>query len=235
MNTLAASFRRLVPTLSLATMNGWAQPYTPQSSPEPPSRNDSTAPAPALSAAPAEFVTKTDHLPSPSETKAKPVAASATLEVTLGPNNSPYHQERDERFVAFNLQDADLVDLVNHISGMTGKRFIYGSKIRQIKATVVSPESVTLEEAYEVFLSILKSNGMSVVPHGRFLKIVDTGGVPSQVTPVYGIGEVTTSSDRFLTRHACTFPQTPSRLNLAAFLSQVQRLARVRYRDARNP
>jgi len=83
---------------------------------------------------------------------------------------------------------------------MTGKRFVYGSKIRQIKATVVSPEPVTLEEAYEVFLSILESNGMSVVPHGRFLKIVDTGAVTGQVTPVYGIGEVTTSSDRFLTR-----------------------------------
>jgi general secretion pathway protein D len=216
-------------------MNGWAQPSTPQSSLQLQPRNDSIAPAPALSAAPAEFAATADHSRSPSETTAKPIASNATLEVELRPNDLLYRHDRDERLVAFNLQDADLVDLVNHISGMTGKRFIYGSKIRQIKATVVSPESVTLEEAYEVFLSILKSNGMSVVPHGRFLKIVDTGGVPSQVTPVYGIGEVTTSSDRFLTRHACTFPQTPSRLNLAAFLSQVQRLARVRYRDARNP
>ena len=33
------------------------------------------------------------------------------------------------------------------------------------------------DKAYEAFLSILQANGMTVVPHGRFLKIVDTGGV----------------------------------------------------------
>lgn len=155
---------------------------------------------PALPFAPAEFVTKADRSPSPSETRAKPVASSPTLAVALRSNDLLYRHDRDERLVAFNLQDADLIDLVNHISGVTGKRFIYGARIRQIKATVVSPEPVTLEEAYEVFLSILESNGMSVVPHGRFLKIVDTGGVTGQVTPIYGIGEATPSSDRFLTR-----------------------------------
>jgi general secretion pathway protein D len=42
--------------------------------------------------------------------------------------------------VKFNLQDADLSELVNHISGMTGKRFIYGPKVRQIKAIGGFPE-----------------------------------------------------------------------------------------------
>ncbi|HEY3233225.1 MAG TPA: secretin N-terminal domain-containing protein, partial [Polyangiaceae bacterium] len=102
--------------------------------------------------------------------------------------------------VKFNLQDADLAELVNHISGMTGKRFIYGAKVRQIKATVVSPEPVTLEEAYQAFLSILEANGMTVVPHGRFLKIVDSGGVVSKATPVVPRGEPVPDTDRFITR-----------------------------------
>ncbi len=103
------------------------------------------------------------------------------------------------------------------ISGLTGKRFIYGAKVRQIKATVVSPEPVTLAEAYEAFLSILESNGMTVVPHGRFLKIVDSGGVVNQVTPVYARGEPVPPSDRYVTRlyrmqnigaeEACEFAQ----------------------------
>jgi general secretion pathway protein D len=102
--------------------------------------------------------------------------------------------------VKFNLQDADLAELVNHISGMTGKRFIYGPKVRQIKATVVSPAPVTLAEAYEAFLSILEANGMTVIPHGRFLKIVDSGGVVAQATPIYSRGEPVPDADRFLTR-----------------------------------
>ncbi|MCW5791924.1 MAG: type II secretion system secretin GspD [Polyangiaceae bacterium] len=102
--------------------------------------------------------------------------------------------------VKFNLQDADLAELVNHISGMTGRRFIYGAKVRQIKATVVSPTPVTLAEAYEAFLSILEANGMTVVPHGRFLKIVDSGGISTQPTPIYSRGAPVPGTAGFVTR-----------------------------------
>jgi len=102
--------------------------------------------------------------------------------------------------VKFNLQDADLAELVNHISGMTGKRFIYGSKIQKIKATVVSPEPVTLDEAYQAFLSILQVNGMTVVPHGRFLKIVDSAGVAGNGSPIYSRGAPIPNSDDYITR-----------------------------------
>ena len=112
----------------------------------------------------------------------------------------PYRPKPPGHRVKFNLQDADLAELVNHISGLTGRRFIYGAKVRQIKATVVSPEPVTLEEAYQAFLSILEANGMTVVPHGRFLKIVDSAGVVNQATPIYSRGEPVPDSDRFVTR-----------------------------------
>lgn len=112
----------------------------------------------------------------------------------------PFRPKPGGHLVKFNLQDADLAELVNHISGLTGRRFIYGAKVRQIKATVVSPEAVTLEEAYQAFLSILEANGMTVVPHGRFLKIVDSGGVVNQATPIYERGEPVPDSDRYITR-----------------------------------
>lgn len=112
----------------------------------------------------------------------------------------PFKPQPGGHLVKFNLQDADLAELVNHISGLTGKRFIYGAKVRQIKATVVSPEPVTLEEAYQAFLSILDANGMTIVPHGRFLKIIDSGGVVTQPTPVISRGEPVPDSDRFVTR-----------------------------------
>lgn len=112
----------------------------------------------------------------------------------------PFRPKPMGAMVKFNLQDADLAELVNHISGMTGKRFIYGPKVRQIKATVVSPAPVTLAEAYEAFLSILEANGMTVIPHGRFLKIVDSGGIVAQPTPVYSRGAPIPDADRFITR-----------------------------------
>ncbi|MBL9023787.1 MAG: type II secretion system secretin GspD [Myxococcales bacterium] len=102
--------------------------------------------------------------------------------------------------VSFSLEDADLPDLVKAISQTTGKRFIYGSKLRSIKATVYSPEKVTAAEAYSAFLSILESNGMTVIPHGSFLKIVDTQDAVKQPAPVYGTAAPVPAEDRFVTR-----------------------------------
>jgi len=102
--------------------------------------------------------------------------------------------------VSFNLDDADLPELVKAISNITGKRFIYGGKLRQIKATVYSPEKVTAAEAYSAFLSILETNGMTVIPHGRFLKIIETPGVVQQTTPIVGTATPVPAEDRYVTR-----------------------------------
>ncbi|MGK4009261.1 type II secretion system secretin GspD [Sorangium sp. So ce1036] len=102
--------------------------------------------------------------------------------------------------VSFNLDDADLPELVKAISNITGRRFIYGGKLRQIKATVYAPEKVTVAEAYSAFLSILASNDLTVIPHGRFLKIVETPGSVSETTPVYGTAAPVPGEDRFVTR-----------------------------------
>jgi general secretion pathway protein D len=102
--------------------------------------------------------------------------------------------------VAFSLEDADLPELVRVIGQLTGKRFIFGGKVRNIKATVYSPQKVTVAEAYQAFLSILETNGLTVVPHGRFLKIVETGGIASQPTPTYESGQGSPSEDRYVTR-----------------------------------
>ncbi|HEY6727307.1 MAG TPA: type II secretion system secretin GspD [Polyangiaceae bacterium] len=123
-----------------------------------------------------------------------------TMDKIAAATDIPFEPKPPGYRVKFNLQDADLAELVNHISGMTGRRFIYGAKVRQIKATVVSPQPVTLDEAYEAFLSILEVNGMTVVPHGRFLKIVDSAGVNMQSTPIYSRGAPVPDTDRYITR-----------------------------------
>jgi general secretion pathway protein D len=148
------------------------------------------APAPAdAPAAPAELAPPGASNPPPTSMD----AIAKALDV-------PYRPKPGGAQVKFNLQDADLAELVNHVSGITGKRFIYGQKVRQIKVTVVSPTPVSIDEAYEAFLSILQANGMTVVPHGRFLKIVDTGGVVAETTPIYDRGEPIPDTDRFVTR-----------------------------------
>src|SRR5690606_17324749 len=103
--------------------------------------------------------------------------------------------------VEFTLEDADLPDLVRMISRITGKRFIIPTgKARNIKATVVSTEPVTAAEAYRAFLSILDLNGMTVVPSGRYLKIVESQNPEKNPGRIYTGGEATPTDDRYVTR-----------------------------------
>ena len=102
--------------------------------------------------------------------------------------------------VTLNFEDADLPEIVKAIGQATGRRFIFGGKLRQIKATVYSKEPVSVAEAYSVFLSILDTNGMTVIPHGRFLKIIETPGVVTQPTPIIGTASPVPLEDRFVTR-----------------------------------
>jgi len=102
--------------------------------------------------------------------------------------------------VTFNLEDADLPDLVRLIASITGKRFILPGKVRSIKASVYAPTKVSAAEAYQAFLSILELNGMTLVSAGRYLKIVETAGVENLPTSLYGVGEASPTDDRYVTR-----------------------------------
>lgn len=135
--------------------------------------------------------------PEPTRVPAPRSAAEAGLrEFETGVEFEPV---RPNARVTFNLEDADLPDLVRLISNMTGRRFILPGKARNIKASVFAPTQVTAREAYEAFLSILEVNGMTVVPSGRYLKIIDTAGAETQPLPVSSDGSVPVS-DRFMTR-----------------------------------
>jgi len=114
--------------------------------------------------------------------------------------DTPYRPKPGGHRIKFNLEDADLAELVNHISGLTGKRFIYGSKVRKISITVVSPTPVTLAEAYEAFLSVLQANGLTVVPAGEFLKIVDSAGVAQSLPPLYPRASPVPETDAYVSR-----------------------------------
>jgi general secretion pathway protein D len=108
--------------------------------------------------------------------------------------NPPPSTER----ITFNLEDAELTDLVRLISSITGKAFIIPNKTRQVKATVYAPGKVSPAEAYRAFLSILELNGLSLVPSGRYLKIVESQGVENKTIPLL-IDQNVPAEDRFVT------------------------------------
>ncbi len=102
--------------------------------------------------------------------------------------------------VEFSLDNAELPDVVRMISRITGRRFILPASSRTIHATVISESPVTAGEAYRAFLAILDINGLTLVPSGRYLRIVEEEGAPGLPLPVIGDGGETPDDERYLTR-----------------------------------
>src|SRR4029453_4742997 len=75
--------------------------------------------------------------------------------------------------IHLNFRDADLLQIISLMSELTGKNFLIAEKVKG-KVTIVAPKPVTLEEAYQVFLSILEIQGFSVVEQGPVIKILPT-------------------------------------------------------------
>jgi general secretion pathway protein D len=197
-----------IATLLTATaVSGIARAQVPPAAPLAPTGNGSRS-APSSPKGPSA--------PSPLGTSAAATAGMSAPSPTSPSSSRPPPSERPElkpydygvEFeprspdykVAFSLEDADLSELVRAIAQLTGKRFIVGGKVKNIKATVYSPQKVTVAEAYQAFLAILETNGLTVVPHGRFLKIIDSTDAASDDTPIFGAGHAAPAEDRYVTR-----------------------------------
>jgi general secretion pathway protein D len=77
----------------------------------------------------------------------------------------------DEELITMNVKDADIRVLTKFISELTHKNFVVDDKVRG-KITIISPEKVTVSEAYHVFESILEVKGYALIPTGSIIKVV---------------------------------------------------------------
>ncbi|MEF8824272.1 MAG: type II secretion system secretin GspD [Desulfohalobiaceae bacterium] len=73
--------------------------------------------------------------------------------------------------VSLDFKNVDIHVFIKFISDVTDKNFIVGDKV-QGKITVISPKKVTVDEAYEVFESVLEVQGFTTVPSRGGTKIV---------------------------------------------------------------
>jgi general secretion pathway protein D len=94
--------------------------------------------------------------------------------------------------------DVDLPVLVKFMSEQTRKNFIFDERV-QGKITIISPRKITVEEAYEVFLSVLQVKGFTVVEQGNTLKIVPAREAKQETIPT-GPGKEAPAPAEFISR-----------------------------------
>ncbi|MFO7765854.1 MAG: type II secretion system secretin GspD [Pelovirga sp.] len=89
----------------------------------------------------------------------------------------------DDMLITLDFQDVELVDMISTISELTGKNFLFDESVRG-KVSILSPEPVSLDEAYRLFLTVLRVRGFAVVPSGKVNKIVALASVKEETLPI---------------------------------------------------
>lgn len=74
-------------------------------------------------------------------------------------------------YLSLDFTDVDLPVLVKFISEQTKRNFIFDERVTG-KITIISPKRVSLDEAYDIFLSVLQVKGFTTVEQGNAIKIV---------------------------------------------------------------
>ncbi len=97
-----------------------------------------------------------------------------------------------------NAVDTDIREIIKQIAKVTGKNFLVDQKIRG-KVTIISEKKMTVEEAYQAFLSALEVLGYTVVQApGNLVKIIPMKDALQQPLPIYR--EDSPITDAFITR-----------------------------------
>jgi general secretion pathway protein D len=116
------------------------------------------------------------------------------------PPGAPNLQQRpqDGATITPNYKDADLSQIIQAVSEVTGKNFIIDPRVNA-KVTMLSSTPMSPDAFYQAFLSVLQVYGYVAVPAGKVIKIVpntDARQLPSIDLP----NNVSSTSDEMVTQ-----------------------------------
>jgi general secretion pathway protein D len=101
-------------------------------------------------------------------------------------------------FISMDFTDVDLPVLVKFISEQTRKNYIFDERV-QGKITIISPRKISVEDAYNVFLSVLQVKGFATIEQGNTIKIIQLRDAKQDSLPTAQAGEPAAASE-FITR-----------------------------------
>ncbi len=106
----------------------------------------------------------------------------------------------EDGMVQLDFNDVELSVVIDTISRLTGKNFIYDDRVRG-RVTIVSPTRISVEEAYSVFESVLQVKGFTTVTGaGGTLKIIPIREAKESNIETLQGSQRTRVSDRYITR-----------------------------------
>jgi general secretion pathway protein D len=85
--------------------------------------------------------------------------------------------------------EGEIQELVELVSMCTGRNFILTNKVRSQKFKIISPTPIRSQNLWRVFLAALEANDFTVVPSGRYWKVIQANDGTRSPVPFYEAGE----------------------------------------------
>jgi general secretion pathway protein D len=128
-----------------------------------------------------------------------PTSSTANASATPGTPGTPAAGEDEALYsckkrtgqVAVTFKpETELKDLITWVMGFTCKNFILDPRVVSTgkKVTVIAPNKMSSTEAYRVFLVALSTMGLTIVPKGNVLRIVESAMAKSETVPIFKRG-----------------------------------------------
>lgn len=92
-------------------------------------------------------------------------------------------QTPPDEMVRINMNNADIREVIQWVSEQTQKNFIIDPRVKG-KLSVLSSQPMTMEEAYQVFLTALDVYGFAVVESGNNVKVIPNAQARSSGLPI---------------------------------------------------
>jgi general secretion pathway protein D len=142
------------------------------------------------------FTAVTDSLAETDVTGTRSVRA--TIEDShRGSTRTEKRQSKDKK-VSFNFVDVDISAVVKFISEVTGKNFVYDDKVKGT-ITIIAPSKLSMDDAFNLFTSVLELKGFTIIPSGKIYKIVPISQAKQSGTEIIKEGTALVS-DTYIAR-----------------------------------
>ena len=138
---------------------------------------------------------KTLPLPASPPPRPQPAATPLQSQTPATPPDQPVPALRpvvqqppakaSDRMVTLDFNNVDLQTFIKFISELTGRNFVIDEKV-QGKVSVISPSKISVDDAYQVFLTVLDLKGFTAVTENKVIKIF-----PSREAKQSGVSVVT--------------------------------------------
>ena len=131
--------------------------------------------------------TQKSGTPSPMKT---PVGSQKEIKLT---------SDEPQPAVTIDFDQVDIPIFIKFISELTGKNFVIEKGVRG-KVTIISPNKISVDEAYKVFESVLEVHGFTAVPAGNIIKIVPAASARTMSVETRLKREAVDSEDKVVTQ-----------------------------------